>query len=432
MSYVTGLRCRVCGQTYPAEPLAVCEECFGPLEVTYDYDAIGRALSKERIGERRPTMWRYRELLPLDGEPRVGRDVGFTPLRPAPRLGRALGIERLYIKDDSLCRPTLSFKDRVVAVSISKALEFGFDVVGCASTGNLANAVAAQAAQAGVTAYIFIPANLERAKVTGTKIYGARVIGVRGTYDDVNRLCSEVADRHRWALVNVNLRPYYAEGSKTFAFEIAEQLGWQSPDAIIVPMAGGALLTKIHKGLKELERLGWLPEVRTRMYGAQAAGCNPIVAAVQEGRTRIVPVKPDTIAKSIAIGNPADGPFAARTIAETGGWAEQASDEEILQGINLLAETEGVFTETAGGTTVAVTKKLVEQGYIRPDDLTVMSITGHGLKTAEVCRIDEVPAINARLSEFEEILEAEKATGFVASAPSVHPDACGRSVSSEF
>jgi threonine synthase len=410
MNFVTGLTCRICGRAYPAEPLSICDDCFGPLEVDYDYEAAKRALSHEVIAARPPTMWRYHELLPLDGAPRVGVESGFTPLLRARRLGEALGLRRLFIKDDSVSRPSLSFKDRVVAVSISKALEFGFDTVGCASTGNLANSVAANAARAGVKAVIFIPADLEQAKIIGTKIYGAQVIGIRGNYDDVNRLCSEVADRYHWALVNVNLRPYYAEGSKTFGFEIAEQLGWRSPDAIVAPMAGGALLTKIHKGFKEFERIGLIPEYTTRLYGAQAGGCNPITAAVKNNRSNILPVKPHTIAKSIAIGNPADGPFAAQAIRESGGWSEDVTDEEIVCGISLLAETEGVFAETAGGTTIAVTKKLVEQGHIRPDDLTVIAVTGNGLKTAEVCQLEELACIDARLSQFEEIFNSQRRT----------------------
>lgn len=405
----------MCGQTYPADPLSVCDQCFGPLEVDYDYDAIKRVLSRDVIAQRVPTMWRYRELLPIDGEPRVGLNAGYTPLVRAHRLGEILGIKQLFIKDDSVSRPSLSFKDRVVAVSVSKALELGFDTVGCASTGNLANSVAANAAQAGVPAYIFIPADLEQAKIIGTKIYGARVVGIRGNYDDTNRLCSEIADRYNWALVNVNLRPYYAEGSKTFGFEVAEQLGWRSPDAMVVPMAGGALLTKTHKGFKELEQLGLIPEVTTRMYGAQASGCNPISAAVKDGRNNIIPVKPQTIAKSISIGNPADGFFAAQTIRQSGGWSEDVTDEEILHGINLLAETEGIFTETAGGTTVAVTIKLIEQGCIRPDDLTVVSITGHGLKTAEVCQVDQLVCIDAKLSQFDELLQTSYQPWSVAS-----------------
>lgn len=408
MNTVRGLICRSCGRAYPAEPLSICDECFSPLEVAYDYEAIKRALSRAVIAARGPTMWRYRELLPLNGVPRVGLEAGFTPLLRAHRLGAALGLRRLFIKDDSVSRPSLSFKDRVVAVSLSKALEFGFGIVGCASTGNLANSVAAHAARAGLKAYIFIPADLERAKIIGTKIYGAEVVGIRGNYDDVNRLCSEIADRYHWALVNVNLRPYYAEGSKTFGFEIAEQLGWRSPDAIVVPMAGGALLTKIHKAFKELEQIGLIPHYATRLYGAQASGCNPITAAVKNHQSQIQPVKPRTIAKSIAIGNPADGLFAAQVIRESGGWSEDATDEEIRQGIALLSETEGVFTETAGGTTVAVTKKLVEQGLIGPDDLTVIAITGNGLKTAEVCQLNELPVIEPKLVQFERAFHPER------------------------
>ncbi|MCS6804432.1 MAG: threonine synthase [Acidobacteriota bacterium] len=419
MSTVTGLTCRSCGRSYPAEPLSICDDCFGPLEVVYDYDAIKRVLSREVIAARGPSMWRYRELLPLDGPPRVGLEAGFTPLLRAHRLGAALGLRRLFIKDDSVSRPSLSFKDRVVAVSLSKALEFGFDTVGCASTGNLANSVAAHAARAGLRAYIFIPADLERAKIIGTTIYGAQVVGIRGNYDDVNRLCSEIADRYHWALVNVNLRPYYAEGSKTFGFEIAEQLGWRAPDAIVVPMAGGALLTKIHKGLKELERIGLIPPCATRLYGAQASGCNPITAAVKNHQSRIQPVKPHTIAKSLAIGNPADGLLAAQAIRESGGWSEEATDEEIRQGIALLSETEGVFAETAGGVTVAVTRKLVAQGLIGPDDLTVIAVTGNGLKTAEVCQINEPRSIDAKLIQFEETFRPERRSTVY--AKSAHP-----------
>jgi threonine synthase len=403
-NYTTGLHCRLCGQSYPLELRVICEECFGPVEVDYDYEAISRTLNADLIATRAPNMWRYQELLPVDGEPGVGRQSGFTPLIRADKLGYAVGLRRLYIKNDSVSHPTLSFKDRVVAVSLSKAIEFGFDTVGCASTGNLANSVAANAAAGGLTAYIFIPADLEAAKITATQIYGAHVIRILGNYDDVNRLCSEVADRFRWGLVNVNLRPYYAEGSKTFGFEIAEQLGWQAPDAVVVPMAGGALLTKIYKGLKEFERIGLISPIRTRMFGAQAGGCNPISGAVKAGRQDVIPVKPQTIAKSIAIGNPADGYFAAGTIQQSGGWAEDVSDEEIIHGIRLLAETEGIFTETAGGATVAVTQKLVQQGRIGPDDLTVMAITGNGLKTAEACQLEETVCITPKLSEFERIL----------------------------
>ncbi|HSB09467.1 MAG TPA: threonine synthase, partial [Blastocatellia bacterium] len=384
MSYVNGLKCRECGREFPKSPLAGCEDCFAPLEADYDYEALGRVLSREVIASRAKNMWRYRELLPIDGEPVVGLTTGATPLVRAERLGRALGIRKLYIKNDSVNAPTLSFKDRVTAVAINKALEFGLEAVGCASTGNLANSVAANAAAAGLPAYVLIPESLEPAKIIATSIYGARVIAVRGNYDDVNRLCVEVAERYPWGLVNVNLRPFYGEGSKTFGYEIAEQLGWRAPSAVVVPMAGGSLITKIHKGLKELGRLGLLKEeVRTRLYGAQATGCNPIAAAVKRGSTDIQPVKPATIAKSLAIGNPADGYYAAGLIEETGGWAEDVADAQIAAGIELLAHNEGIYAETAGGVTVAVTKKLVEQGRIREDDLTVIAITGNGLKTPE-------------------------------------------------
>jgi len=403
-SYVTGLRCRVCRAEYPEQPLAICDDCFGPLEVEYDYDAVARVLSRELIASRPPTMWRYRELLPLTAPPRVGLETGYTPLVPAPRLGAALGLKNLYIKNDGVCHPTLSFKDRVVAVSLSKACEFGFDTVGCASTGNLANSVAANAARAGLRAYIFIPDALEHAKILGTQIYGARVIAVRGTYDDVNRLCSEIVYTWNWGLVNVNLRPFYSEGSKTVGFEIAEQLGWRAPDAIVVPMAGGSLLVKIQKAFAELQRLGLIPPARVRLFGAQAQGCNPIVAAVREERDEIRPVKPRTIAHSLAIGDPADGDFAARVIRESGGWAEDATDEEILAGIRLLAETEGMFTETAGGVTVAVARKLAAQGYLSPEETVVLAITGNGLKTMDALTASPLITISPKISDVERVL----------------------------
>lgn len=411
MSFVNGLKCRECGREYPKQPIAGCEECFGPLEVDYDYDAISRALSREKIASRKQNLWRYRELLPIDGDPTVGLASGATPLIRPGRLARVLGIRDLYIKNDSVNSPTLSFKDRVTAVAINKALEFGLEAVGCASTGNLANSVAANAAAAGLTSYILIPESLEPNKITATSIYGARVIAVRGTYDDVNRLCTEVAERYPWGFVNVNLRPFYGEGSKTFGYEIAEQLGWRAPAAVVVPMAGGSLITKINKGLKELERLGLLEEeARTRLYGAQAAGCNPITAAVKRGSRDIQPVKPSTIAKSLAIGNPADGYHAAGLIPESGGWSEDVTDEEIIAGIRLLAETEGIFTETAGGVTVAVTKKLVEQGRIKPDDLTVIAITGNGLKTPEAAELARPAVIEPKIAEFERAISGLAAT----------------------
>ena len=405
MSFVKGLRCRQCFREYPKQPTAGCEDCFGPLDVEYDYDAIAGVLTRELIQTRPKTLWRFRELLPLDDEPVVGQASGGTPLVRAERLGRVLGVRRLYIKNDSVNCPTLSFKDRVTAVAINKAKEFGLQAVGCASTGNLANSVAANAAAAGLPAYVLIPENLERSKVTATSVYGARVVSVRGNYDDVNRLCSQIADRYPWGFVNVNLRPFYGEGSKTFGYEIAEQLGWRAPSAVVVPMAGGSLITKIHKGLKELERLGLLEdEVKTRVFGAQAAGCNPIVDAVKRGTTEIHPVKPNTIAKSLAIGNPADGYLASSVIAGSGGWAEDVTDDEIVEGIRLLAETEGIFTETAGGVTVAVTRKLIEQGRIDSDDVTVVAITGNGLKTQEAVALPEPTVIEPRLSEFDRVL----------------------------
>lgn len=349
--------------------------------------------------------------MPIDGEPTVGLASGGTPLVRAERLARVLGIRELYIKNDSVNSPTLSFKDRVTAVAINKALEFGLEAVGCASTGNLANSVAANAAAAGLPAYILIPESLEPNKVIATSIYGARVIAVRGNYDDVNRLCTEVAERYPWGLVNVNLRPFYGEGSKTFGYEIAEQLGWRVPAAVVVPMAGGSLITKIHKGLKELKRLGLLEEeARTRLYGAQAAGCNPIAAAVKRGSRDIKPVKPSTIAKSLAIGNPADGYHAAGLIAESGGWSEDVTDEEIIAGIKLLAETEGIFTETAGGVTVAVAKKLIEQGRIEAHDLTVIAITGNGLKTPEAVALAPPTVIEPKIAQFERVISGLAAT----------------------
>jgi threonine synthase len=404
MSFVKGLKCRECGTSYKIEPVAICEECFGPLEVDYDYAGVRQELTREVIASRPKTLWRYRELLPLEGDPVVGLETGCTPLVKADRLAKALGVDELYVKNDAVSHPTLSFKDRVVAVALSKAREFGFEAVGCASTGNLANAVAANAAAAGFEAYILIPADLEKSKVIASQIYGARVIPVRGNYDDVNRLCTEIAGRYPWAFVNVNLRPFYAEGSKTVGFEIAEQLGWRVPDAVVVPMAGGALITKIHKAFKELTELGLISEAGTRFFGAQPTGCNPISAAVKAGTRDFVPVKPKTIAKSLAIGNPADGYFATGVIAGSGGWSEDASDAEILEGISLLAETEGIFTETAGGTTVAVTRKLITQGRLKATDRIVVAITGNGLKTQEALSLPELEVIEPKLASFETAL----------------------------
>lgn len=402
-SYVTGLQCRECGRPYPKAPLSVCEYCFGPLEVNYDYSAAKAVLSRAAIEKRPPNMWRYQELLPVDGEARVGRQAGFTPLVRADNLGKRLGIRELYVKNDSVCFPTLSFKDRVVSVALSKALEFGFDTVGCASTGNLANSVAANASSVGLRSYVFIPANLELGKVLGTLVYRTNVIRVDGNYDDVNRLCSEIAGKYQWGFVNINLRPFYAEGSKSFGYEIAEQLNWRVPDCVVVPMAGGSLITKIRKAFTEFEKIGLVTENGCRIYGAQATGCSPITTAVKSGRDFIKPVKPQTIAKSIAIGNPADGYYAIRTMNETRGWGEDVSDGEVVEGIRMLAEEEGIFTETAGGVTVAVARRLVEQGRIGPGDVTVLAITGNGLKTQEAVQdhLTRPESIGARLSEFE-------------------------------
>ena len=407
MGYAKGLKCRECGRPYPAKPIHVCEFCFGPLEVDYDYLAMSRQVSRQRIADGPPSIWRYRDLLPIEGEAAVGRHCGYTPLVRARNLGKALGLTQLYVKNDTVNHPTLSFKDRVVAVAVTKALEFGFPVVACASTGNLANSVAAHAAEAGLTSFVFIPSDLEQGKVLGTSIYAPNLVAVDGTYDEVNRLCSEIADKYGWAFVNINIRPYYAEGSKTFGYEIAEQLGWRAPEHIIVPAAGGSLITKIWKGLHELWKLGLLMAVPTRMHVAQAAGCGPIVTAVKTDTEVIRPVKqPRTIAKSLAIGNPADGYYAYKVVKESGGTGEHASDEEIVDAIRLLAGTEGIFAETAGGVTVAVTRKLVQQGVIGREDLTVISVTGNGLKTQEAVQgALRAPAhIKPTLKSFDEVL----------------------------
>jgi len=405
MNYTAGIRCRECKREYSINPIHVCEFCFGPLEAVYDYEKIRKSLTREKIEGRPKSMWRYRELLPIDGDPTVGKNVGFTPLIKSEGLARALGVKELYLKNDAVNHPTLSFKDRVVSVALSKAREFGFKIVACASTGNLANSVAALASAGGFKSYIFVPYDLEQGKILGTLIYGTHLIGIRGSYDEVNRLCSEVAENYGWAFVNINIRPFYAEGSKTFGFEIAEQMGWKVPQHVIVPMAGGSLITKIWKGFKELESIGLLDGVPTKIYGAQASGSNPIVAAFKAGVDWIKPQKPQTIAKSLAIGNPADGYYALKTIRESGGWAEDVTDEEVIEGMKLLAQTEGIFTETAGGVTVGVTKKLIEQGIIPRDESILISVTGNGLKTQEAIqdRVGHPLIIEARLSDFEKI-----------------------------
>jgi threonine synthase len=407
MSYITNLKCKECGQEYPIAPLHVCETCFGPLEVNYDYGKIRAALTRAKIEARPHNLWRYRELLPVDGVPEVGPHSGFTPLVHCRRLGAELGLKNLYIKDDTVNHPTLSYKDRVVSVAITKAREFGFTTVSCASTGNLATAVAAHAARAGLKCFIFMPEGVESGKIVGSTIYGAQVITIRGNYDDVNRLCSEIADKYGWAFVNINLRPYYTEGAKTFGFEIAEQLGWKLPDHIVVPTAGGTILPKVAKAFKELKDVGLVKGPNFKIYSAQAAGSAPVIHALHKGVDLITPVKPDTIAKSIAIGNPADGFYVLRAVRESGGWGDSASDPEIIDAIKLLARTEGIFAEPAGGTTLAVALKLIKQGRIKPDETLVVSITGNGYKTLEAVSsaIERPFVIDARLREFDALFE---------------------------
>ena len=379
-----GLKCRECGRTSPSAPVHVCEFCFGPLEVDYDYEALRGAVTRESIAAGPPSMWRYRQLLPIEGDVAVGHHVGMTPLVRARNLGDELGLDEVWIKNDSVCHPTCSFKDRVVSLAVIKAREFGYDTVACASTGNLANSVAAHAAEARLSSYVFVPRDLERGKILATLVYGPTLVAVEGTYDDVNRLCSEIADRYRWAFVNVNLRPYYAEGSKSYGFEIVEQLGWRTPRHVVVPCAGGSLLTKIAKALEELARLGLVSgETGTRIHAAQALGCGPIVTMLKRDTDVLVPVRPNTIAKSLAIGNPADGYYAYRAAKASGGTGEHASDDEIVEAMLLLARTEGIFAETAGGVTVAVTRKLAERKLIRRDESVVICITGNGLKTPD-------------------------------------------------
>ena len=404
MSYVTCLRCRGCGREYPVEPLNACDFCFGPLEVEYDYDSITRAVSRKRIVEGPPTMWRYQDFLPVDADMALDMGTGFTPLIRAENLGRKLGLENLYIKNDSV-NPTFSFKDRVVSVASAKALEFEFDTLACASTGNLMGSVAAHGAKASMNTLVLYPANLEKGKILGAAIYGATLVAVDGTYDQVNRLCSELADNHRWAFVNVNMRPFYAEGSKTLGYEVAEQLGWLAPDHCVVPGASGALFTKIHKGLKDLVQTRLIDSADTKMHIAQAEGCSPIAQAFNDGSKEVRPVLPDTLAKSLAIGNPADGPYALRTIAESDGSAVIAMEDEIVEGIQLLAQTEGIFTETAGGVVISGLRRLVNQGVIKPDEVTVAYITGNGLKTQEVVESVVNPVhISPSYDAFEEAM----------------------------
>jgi threonine synthase len=409
MAHVQGLRCRECGRDYDVAPIYTCEWCFGPLEVTYDYDAVRAAVSRERIAGGPASIWRYADLLPVDRGHAVDLGAGFTPLVRADRLASALGLGEVWVKNDTL-NPTNSFKDRVASVALSKALEFGFKTAACASTGNLANSVAAHAARAGLQSYVFIPSNLERAKVVTTAVYGGNVVAIDGNYDDVNRLCAELAGTYRWAFVNVNVRPYYAEGSKTLAFETAEQLGWETPDHVVVPVASGSLLTKIRKGFDELYKVGLLDDApQVRVSGAQATGCSPVATAWLEGSDTIRPVKPDTIAKSLAIGNPADGYFALDAVRQTGGALAAVSDDEIVEGIRLLARTEGIFAETAGGVTVASLKRLAEEGVVGRDERVVVYITGLGLKTLDAVEpvVGPTATIKPTLDAFHEAFDPE-------------------------
>ena len=402
MDYTRCLFCKECGREYPAEPLNVCDFCFGPLEVTYDYDAIAREISRDKISLGPHSMWRYHHLLPADAGNAIDINAGFTPLIKSKNLARYLGLEELYLKNDTV-NPSFSFKDRVVAVASTKALEFGFDTLACASTGNLAGSVAAHAARAGMRAFVFIPADLERGKIVGAAVYGSNLIAVDGSYDDVNRLCSELSDNYNWAFVNINMRPYYAEGSKTLGFEVAEQLGWRAPDNCVVPVASGSLLTKIWKGLNEFSSLGLIGPVNTRMFVSQAVGCSPIVTAFEANDFAIRPVKPNTIAKSLAIGNPADGYFALKVLEESKGSAYAVPEEDVVQGIKDLAEMEGIFTEPAGGVVIATLKHLVQTGQIKPRETTVAFITGNGYKTQEVVEDVARPVlIKPTFAAFEE------------------------------
>jgi threonine synthase len=416
------LRCRECGKTWGNQPRSICEDCFSPLEITYDYDLLRSRISRELFASRAPNMWRYRELLPLPAGFQPSLPVGYTPLVSALRLGDKIGSRRLFVKNDAVCLPTLSFKDRVVAVALANARSFGFDTVACSSTGNLANSLAAQAAREGLKAWIFVPSDLEPAKILGTQVFGAELVRINGSYDHVNRLCSQIADEHGsdkhgsgehgWGFVNVNLRPYYAEGSKTVGYEIAEQLGWRLPDNIVVPMAGGSLITKIKKAFDELILLGLVDPKPVKFFGAQATGCSPISTAIKQYSSEIEPQRPKTIARSLAIGNPADGHYALKAITKSGGWAEDVSDHEVVSSIQLLAESEGIFTETAGGVTVGTARKLIQQDRILPDETTVLCITGNGLKTTDVLadKYQAETPIAPKLAEFEAYLATKAAS----------------------
>jgi threonine synthase len=413
MSYIAGLRCKECGAIYPAEPRTVCEGDFGPLEVAYDYDAMRGKVTRESIEAGPRSLWRYRDLLPIEGPPRVGLASGFTPLVRADRLAAELGVRELYLKDDSANHPTSSYKDRVVAVALTRAIELGFDTVGCASTGNLAHSVAAHAARAGLRAFVIVPDDLEIGKIVGSLVFGAGLVRVRGHYDDVNRLCSQIADKYGWAMVNVNLRPYYTEGAKTHGFEIAEQLGWRLPRHTVVPVAGGTILPKVWKAYGELIELGLVEDTSPVIHAAQAAGCDPVVDAIERGEELFQPQKPDTLARSIAIGNPADGYEVIDIVRSCGGWGASATDREIVEAIHLLARTEGLFTEPAGGATLAAAIKLIQAGRIPADESICLSITGNGLKTVEAVRdqLEQPDAIPARLEAFDDLVARSTVVG---------------------
>jgi threonine synthase len=417
MKFVAGLTCHLCGATYPAEALWVCAECLGPLEVSYDYAAVRKVMTRSVIESRPRSLWRYLELLPVE-EPRTGYYSGYTPLVRATRLARELGVEELYIKDDSVNHPTFSYKDRVVSIAATRAVELGFQVFGCASTGNLAGSVAAHAARLGLPCYVFIPHDLEPAKVLGAAIYAPHVVAVEGNYDDVNRLCTQIADRYGWGFANINLRAYYAEGAKTMGFEIAEQLGWRFPDHVVSPVAGGTLLPRIYKGFRELREVGLVSGQLPKIHAAQPAGSSPVINALEAGLEFPEPVKPDTIAKSLAIGNPADGFQVVKVIHETGGAGASATDPEILDAVQLLAQTEGIFTEPAGGTTLAVARKLIKQGVIKSNQSVVVCITGNGYKTAEVMmgRVAQPTRIGRSLADFERALAPQAAQAAAARA----------------
>jgi threonine synthase len=407
MSFVIGLKCKECGARFPVEARTMCEECFGPLEVAYDYAAMRGRVTRASIEAGPSSLWRYRDLLPVEGQPRAGQRSGFTPLVKAETLAAELGVAELYLKDDSANYPTFSYKDRVVAVALTKAMELGFSTVGCASTGNLAHSVAAHAAAAGLEAFVLVPDDLEEGKMVATLVFGPRLVKVQGNYDDVNRLCSEIADRHGWAIVNVNLRPYYTEGAKTHGYEIAEQLGWRLPQHTIVPVAGGTILPKVWKAYTELQELGLVKLSYPRIHAAQAKGCDPVVQAIASGADEIRPQKPATFAKSIAIGSPADGRYVIKVVRGSGGHGVSCDEAEIIDAIKRLARCEGIFTEPAGGTTLAAAIRLIESGRIPRDESICVSITGNGLKSIEALegQLAEAPVIAARIEEFEAVIE---------------------------